>query len=52
MKTIFEAVDYVQNELQDPRKVAFKRTKAQLFYFISFAFLAAEATLYMMTRAT
>lgn len=48
MKTIHQAVDYVQTEMQDPRKVVFKRTKAQVFYFILFAFLAAEVGLYML----
>ena len=52
MKTIYQAVDYVQTELQDPRKVVFNRTKAQLFYFLLFAFLTAEAGLYLMMHTT
>lgn len=49
MKTIFSAVDYVQSELQDPRKVAFKRTKLELFCFVIFLFLTAEIGVYWLT---
>jgi hypothetical protein len=48
MKTILNAVDYVQTELQDPRRVVFKRTKAELFCFVVFAFLTAELGLYYL----
>ena len=52
MKTIYQAVDYVQTELQDPRKIMFKRTKAQLFYFVLCMFLTAEAGLYLLIHNT
>jgi len=52
MKTIHQAVGYVQNEMQDPRKVVFNRTKAQVFYFVFFAFLTAEVGLYLVTHTT
>jgi hypothetical protein len=48
MKTIYSAVDYVQNELQDPRRVVFKRTKAEMFCLIVGLFLTAELGLYML----
>jgi hypothetical protein len=42
MKTIKEYVNYVQEEMHDPRKVAFQKTKAELFYFLLATFLTIE----------
>ena len=48
MKIIYNLTDYVQEELQDPRKIMFNRTKSQLFFAVVATFLTAEIGLYFM----
>ena len=49
MKTVSNIVTYVQDELQDPKPVVFKRTKAELFLTVTVLLLAAQIGLYVAT---
>lgn len=42
MKTIKQYAEYVQNEMTDPRTIMFRKTKAELFYFLLATFLTVE----------
>lgn len=50
MKTVQNIYAYVQDELQDRKKVMFNLTKSQLFFFILAAMLTAQLGLYMLSH--
>lgn len=49
MKTVQDIYTYVQDELQDRRKVMFNLTKSQLFFFVLATMLTAQLGFYMMS---
>jgi len=52
MKTVSNIVEYVHGEMQDPKPIAFNRTKAQLFLTVTVLLLAAQIGLYVFTYGT
>ena len=48
MKTINEMYEFVQEEMQDNKKIMFNKTKSELFYFLLAVFLTVEVGLYFM----
>lgn len=50
MKTVQHIYTYVQDELQDRKKIMFNRTKSQLFFFVLTALLTAQLGLYLFAR--
>lgn len=50
MKTVQNIYTFVQDELQDRRKIVFNLTKSQLFFFVLATALTAQLGLYLLTH--